>query len=577
MNRITRLTVLGGALLLSAAAPPAPSPAPAPGLSVRLHPGAPDAAGRVPYLDVAITADAVQAGAGNKLFELAAETNTVETSAKAITNLIVRDAAGDVPVTVADHPINGSNIDRYWMAGRPVSGQVTISYRVPIDATLPPFVAPQYELRTEDGTVSGATNAFLMLPADDRARRLRIGWDLSAMGRDARAASSLGVGDQQGGKALTHAELGAIYIMAGRPGLYASPTGDFFGVWQGKPPFDADALMQWAGKLHRFYGDFFRYMPPRFGVFARTNPRNPGSGIGLTDSFAFTFNQTSRAPELRSLLAHEMLHAWVNSLDGSMDQAEGLAASWFGEGLAVYYQRLLPWRAGMISTEDYLDDLNSTAGRYYTNALINAPNDRIPEGFWRDTRIRVLPYDRGSLYFARVNAEIEAASHGRRSLDDLVRTMLADRRAGKPMDLALWKRLLGDALGQKGLAEFEGMLAGKTVVVPSDAFGPCFRRTTVMLRRWQLGFDPASLVHKPRLVTGLIPGSNAARAGLRDGDEILNHFPQDGPQGDQKAMLTLEVKRDGRTFPITYLPRGEAVPAYQWERNPDAPGSCAAS
>jgi hypothetical protein len=30
--------------------------------------------------------------------------------------------------------------------------------------------------------------------------------------------------------------------------------------------------------------------------------------------------------------------------------------------------------------------------------------------------------------------------------------------------------------------------------------------------------------------------------------------------------LTLQVTRDGKTFPLTYLPRGAAVDAYQWER-----------
>jgi hypothetical protein len=47
----------------------------------------------------------------------------------------------------------------------------------------------------------------------------------------------------------------------------------------------------------------------------------------------------------------------------------------------------------------------------------------------------------------------------------------------------------------------------------------------------------------------------------------------DAIQGDVRRTLTLLVTRDGKTFPITYLPRGEAVDAYQWERIAGVPDS----
>jgi hypothetical protein len=47
--------------------------------------------------------------------------------------------------------------------------------------------------------------------------------------------------------------------------------------------------------------------------------------------------------------------------------------------------------------------------------------------------------------------------------------------------------------------------------------------------------------------------------------------PQDGIQGNQGEWLKLTICRDGRTFSLTYLPRGETVQAYQWERVPGIP------
>jgi len=532
----------------------------APDLDVSLAPVA-DARGALTRLDVAVRFEAPPQG--EALATIAVTANTVETSARHMSGLVFSDAKGILPVEARDTARDGDNLERSWKPLRPAQGAVTLAYRVSIDPAQPELAKPQYELRASDGGLSGAGNAFLILPADDLPRDISVHWDLSRAGEGARGISSIGTGNARSSHPLRPEQIGGSYYMAGHIGTFA--RGTFFGAWQGHFGFDGPELMDWAARLQGYYGRFFDQRPASFGVFARTNHLNPGSGIGLTDSFAFTFSEKTPIADLESLLAHEMVHAWINSLSNSMDAPGGLGLSWFGEGLAVHYQRLLPWRAGLISRQAFLDDLNSTAGRYYTNALIATPNDRIAEGFWKDTRIRVLPYDRGSLYFASVDAQIRKASEGRRSLDDLVRQMLAERRAGHPMDLALWKRLLGAELGAKGLADFDTMLAGGTVLPPSAAFGPCFERVTKPLRRFDLGFDPLILVTPDRIVKGLKPASAAAAAGLREGDRILNRFPQDALQGDQEATLTLDIDRGGEKLSITYKPRGETIDAYQWQ------------
>jgi hypothetical protein len=544
---------------------PAAQAAPEPALRVTLAPAKPDAQQHVPYVDVTVVAEGMVRAQGAPLLRLPLVANTVVTSGAAITGLTVRDSKGALVPRIEDMEEDGSNRTRFWRAPRAVDGALTVRYRVPIDAAAPPLALPQYEMRTELGGFSAAGNAFLILPDDETLRKTSVKWDFSAYGPSGKGVSSLGLGNATGRKVMPAGDLAHMYYMGGRPGVYPPDKDGFFAAWQGTPPFPMAPLMTWASDLHRYYGTFFGYAPPSFGVFGRTNQRNPGSGIGLTDSFAFTFNHMSKPADLRSLLAHEMLHAWVNSLESSMDAAGGLDRSWFGEGLAVHYQRLLPYRAGLISAEDFLVDLNETAGRYYTNIKIAVPNADIPAGFWRDTRIRVLPYDRGSLYFAATDAAIRKASDGKRSLDDLVRTMLTERRAGRPMDEALYRRLLKADLGDEGIAAFEAMLKGGVVLPPSDAFGPQFHRVQKPLRRFDLGFDPASLLARPKIVKGLIPGSKAEAAGLRNGDEILNSFSQDGLQGDQNAFLTLDVRRGEEELHLRFQPRGETVPAYQWE------------
>jgi predicted metalloprotease with PDZ domain len=352
------------------------------------------------------------------------------------------------------------------------------------------------------------------------------------------------------------------------------PAAGFFACWYGNAPFDLLKMVRSEQKLYDFYGTFFKR--PRtapYGVFLRENLVNAGGGIELGKSaFVATFGAKTDPDELTITLAHEMLHTFV----GSLDSPPGMESSWYSEGLAVYYARLLAMRARQISPAQFLADLNTTVGRYYTDALIHTPNDQIGPNFWADTRIRVLPYDRGSMYFAVVDGELRAASGGQVKLDDLLLAMLDRRKHNLPLDQADWVALVKEHLGEKGKAEFEAMLSGAIMIPESQEFGPCFTRVTKPLRRYQLGFDPKVLVEHKRIVRDLIPGSAADLAGVKNGDEITRPVPQDILQGQQDGMLTLKLLRDGKPLDISYLPRAETVDAYQWKRTVTLPDSACA-
>ena len=338
------------------------------------------------------------------------------------------------------------------------------------------------------------------------------------------------------------------------------PAG-FSAAWLGEPPFDPRPLMVWAGKMHAWMSGFFEdAAEPPYRVILRYNPINAGGGAAMTNSFLLTWGETAHDPEkLKGTLAHEMIHTWTTS---------SLGGQWYGEGIAVHYQGLLPLRAGMITPADFQDDLNATARRYYTNALNGTPDREIAARFWEDTRIRTLPYDRGALYFAVLDGRIRRASGGKRSLDDLIREMVRRRRAGEAITDATWLGLVTHELGQGGARLHAEMLAGGLMLPQSGDFGPCFSRTTARFRRFDLGFEPKSLVGDVKTIRDLQPASEAAKAGLRNGDVVTYSVAMDSVQGDPTRMLTLKVTRDGRTFPITYRRAGETVEAYQWARVP---------
>ena len=106
--------------------------------------------------------------------------------------------------------------------------------------------------------------------------------------------------------------------------------------------------------------------------------------------------------------------------------------------------------------------------------------------FWEDTRIRVLPYDRGGMYFAVLNGKIGRASAGKRSIDDLIQAMIDRARAGQPVTEAVWLDLLRKEIGEDGPAVHRSMLAGGLMlpesVITARASGA--RRRTSGVSNW---------------------------------------------------------------------------------------------
>jgi hypothetical protein len=506
-------------------------------LTITLRPAAADSQQRVPYVDITLTFTAPPVAAGAPLLKIALVTSNVETVAKTIEAFSVSDAVGPVDITVKDDPESGEVTYRHWVPSRATKGTLTVHYRAPISN-----------------------------------KPIEIRWNLRDMAPGAVGISSFGNGDVTAPLSKDLRSLQSSFFMGGKLGLYpqAPPKTGFFSAWHGTAPFDLRDLMISEEKVYAFYTNFFKQPATApYGVFLRENPVNAGGGVELSGSFVATFGPKTNVDDLKITLAHEMLHTFV----GAIEKPGGLVSSWFSEGMAVYYARLLALRAGQITPAQFLEDLNTTAGRYYTDAMIATPNAEIPARFWADTRVRVLPYDRGSMYFAVVDGEVRAASGGKRTLDDLLFAMLERRREKPPLDESAWVDLVTKELGEKGRTEFQAMLSGATILPEPGGFGPCFTRTTKMLRRYQLGFEPKVLTEPKRIVRGLITGSAAERAGVRDGDEITQPVPQDRMQGDQEAILTLKLLRDGKPLEISYLPRGEAVEAYQWIRTGNLPDS----
>jgi predicted metalloprotease with PDZ domain len=485
------------------------------------------------------------------------------TRPQAMTDLAVTDSRGSVPLS-ADR-------EKYpdaWRAGRAVEGDLTIRYRLPIMNDNRASGGPQGSPRIDGDGISSIGEMLLMKPETSKPYRLSVAWRLSAMGPGAEGVWTYGEGEVTL-PAGPLSRLQESFYMAGHIKREPEkPSRAFNAVWTGDPGFDPRPGLRWACQLYgwmsRFFGD---RREPLYHVFLRYNPAaNAGGGTAVPHSFLWTYGAGVSPDHLKAILGHEMTHTWTAT---SIGQGIG---KWYDEGDAVYYQVRLPWRAGLVSSSDYLKDINLTAARYYTNELAHLRHASVMSGYWNDVRKIVIPYDRGAIYFAVLDGKIRKASGGKRSVDDLIRVIVERNRRELPTDAAYWMRLVRGELGEPGVQLTKAMLNGATLVPDSNAYGPCFRRVAAKIRRYQLGYDYFSATRQG-VVAGLVAGSAAAKAGIRNGDRIVLRTNTDGAQRDPNMTLTVKLTRGARTFTVMYLPRGEEVDAWQWRRVPGVPDS----
>ena len=119
----------------------------------------------------------------------------------------------------------------------------------------------------------------------------------------------------------------------------------------GTAPFDLRSLMMSEEKLYAYYGHFFKQPAPFHMASSFVKTR-------LMRAAAYRWQGRSSRPlgrrtdldDMTITLAHEMLHTFV----GGIEKPEGLLGSWYSEGLAVYYARLLSLRAGQITPAQFL-------------------------------------------------------------------------------------------------------------------------------------------------------------------------------------------------------------------------------
>lgn len=228
------------------------------------------------------------------------------------------------------------------------------------------------------------------------------------------------------------------------------------------------------------------------------------------------------------------------------------------------YSILLSYRAGVISIEEFLEGINRKASNYYANPLRSLTNREASDRFWSDSNAQRLPYGRGFMYLVIADAKIYEKSSGKRNIDDIVLEMLRRKKNGENYGINEWLELLKEEIGPEAGADYEYMSNGGLLVTNENSFESRFNVVRIKEKCFELGFKISSLYSETKTIDGLIEKSNAALAGLLNGDKVIEHSALAEVQNNPELTMKLKVRRGTEEFEISYLPLGEEVESYRW-------------
>lgn len=378
--------------------------------------------------------------------------------------LRITDDLGEIPYRLDSAPsCYGAATFKGFYFQRPVKGTLRWTYRI-LPRILPEGYrsSPYYDFRAEPYGLNGSGMFAFILPNTGSAPlSVRLEWDLSQMPENARGIWSYGEGTVE--RMLTSWQVRLSLFNTGV--MHSVEHGSFGVYWFEQPYFDVESVAEKLYPIYQYMADYFHDTKSSFRVFLRRDPFEK-SGGGSACPYAFISGYSAMggmdADHWFNVLIHEMTHTWPSMEDFNVGEG-----TWFSEGCTEYYCTMLPYRGGFLDAAFTVDRINEKIkGRYYDNPYRAMPNMEIPSIQWKDRRAQTVPYGRGFLYLANVDAQLRRAGKG--SIDDIV----LKHNIMSPMTAQDWKEFIAERLGENGIQEYEDMVSGKLLRPEPDLFGP---------------------------------------------------------------------------------------------------------
>lgn len=437
--------------------------------------------GTIASLFVSMRFSGLRAGPGEPLLRI--QTNTVSIPCANPEELSLTDEKGPLPFSLTDreeYPI----LYRDLLPLREPEGDVSVRYVLHPRRLGPDDVCgPYFDFRAEEGGANAS--GFALLPdCPGFEGQISLSWDLSAC-KGGSGVCTWGEGDLAFTGPLE--KLRECYYAFGR--VHAETDGQFGFYWLGTPSFRVDELAGCTKKLFSVMQAFFRDDDPVYRIFLRHDPFKTSGGTALKRSYMFGWNDTQpvSVPEKQNLLAHEMVHNWPQLNDRPYG-----TTTWYAEGTAEFYSIMLPLRAGLITREQALLEIQRRTDAYYTNPTRHLSDLEAARICWKDRRAQRLPYGRGVFFLANTDAQIRRATQGRASIDDVVLSLLELDRQGAGLGNEVFLDAVRRVSGLDVTEAWRVMHEGGHFAPDPDSFDALFTVAEVTVPEQDTGSDALS-------------------------------------------------------------------------------------
>ena len=301
-------------------------------------------------------------------------------------------------------------------------------------------------------------------------------------------------------------------------------------------------------------------------------------GIEHANSAACSFNGKSLTNEKGyrgwlSYISHEYFHNFnVKRIRpvalGPFDyESENLTDMlWVSEGLTVYYENIIMVRAGLMTPDQYLEDMQdaitrfeNSPGRRYMSATDSSLGTWGGSGFGGDRNTTISYYDNGAMLGAMLDLEIRSDSGNRKSLDDVMRSLYRKyyREKKRGFTDAEFRQECESAAGGPLTEVLEYAASTKDIdyAKPFAHAGLEVKPARQEAPGAYLGLN-TRVADGNLVVTGASSGSPAEGAGLAAGDRILE---VDGVAAATKILSDrLAAAKPGDKFRLRYSRGNEA-------------------
>jgi predicted metalloprotease with PDZ domain len=354
-----------------------------------------------------------------------------------------------------------------------------------------------------------------------------------------KVSSAVGIAPDYDTLADTPAMLGTLQTYA-----FQDDTATYHIVVHGSlADYDSGGLQNSLKRITHATVEWMHDRPYANYTFLYDFPRGPGSG-GMEHAYGTAISATAAAGKvdlgaLAGLSAHEFFHLWnvkrirPQSLEPvDYQHQQDSRALWFCEGVTSTVSELMRVRAGLIDQRRLLNDLAAQItelDRRPAHAWQSAENSSLNawlegDAFYRMPQRSISYYNKGEVLGFVLDLRIRQLTRDNKSLRDLFQWMndhYAKQHRYFPDSAGVQEA--AEAITGQSFAEFFRDYVAGVEPIPYDDFfryvGLQLVSETVLVA--DSGFSTTSNLDGQTEITAVTPKSDAARAGLKVGDHVL--------------------------------------------------------